>query len=76
MEMGRDMKKKEKTRERDNQGRKRKRKSTAILTKQTPGLGWTPEEMHVHLAAVRKSLMDSSVHSYVFFYSVWGQKPV
>ncbi|KAG4431839.1 hypothetical protein IFR05_012677 [Cadophora sp. M221] len=41
----------------------------------TRGLGWTSEEVQVFLVNVRKALMDSSVHSYLPFHVVFGQKP-
>ncbi|KAF6822500.1 methyltransferase domain-containing protein [Colletotrichum musicola] len=41
----------------------------------TRGLGWTAEEVEVFLVDVRKDLLDSSVHSYVFYHSLAGQKP-
>ncbi|KAF6816658.1 methyltransferase domain-containing protein [Colletotrichum sojae] len=41
----------------------------------TRGLGWTAEEVDVFLVDVRKDLLDSSVHSYVFYHSLAGQKP-
>lgn len=41
----------------------------------TRGLGWTPAEVEVFLTRVRKSLADSSVHSYYTFHVVYGQKP-
>ncbi len=41
----------------------------------TRGLKWTREEVETFLVKVRKDLMDPSVHSYVFFHSVWAQKP-
>lgn len=41
----------------------------------TRGLGWTSAEVEVFLTKVRKSLADSSVHSYYTFHVVYGQKP-
>lgn len=41
----------------------------------TRGLGWTAAQVEVFLIDVRKSLMDSSVHSYLTFHVVTGQKP-
>jgi len=41
----------------------------------TRGLGWTAAEVEVFLTRVRKSLADSSVHSYYTFHVVYGQKP-
>lgn len=42
----------------------------------TKGLGWTAEEVEVFLIAVRASLKDRSVHSYLTFHVCYGQKPV
>jgi hypothetical protein len=42
----------------------------------TRGLKWTPEEVEVFLIDVRKALMDSTIHSYIPFHVVYGQKPV
>lgn len=42
----------------------------------TRGLGWSPEEVELFLDQVRKDLLDPSVHSYVYFHTLWGQKPV
>ncbi|KAK2015060.1 methyltransferase domain-containing protein [Colletotrichum eremochloae] len=41
----------------------------------TRGLGWTAEEVEVFLVDVRKDLLKTSIHSYVFYHSVAGQKP-
>ncbi|KAK1997562.1 methyltransferase domain-containing protein [Colletotrichum falcatum] len=41
----------------------------------TRGLGWSAAEVEVFLIDVRKSLMDASVHSYLTFHVVCGQKP-
>jgi SAM-dependent methyltransferase len=41
----------------------------------TRGLGWTPQQVEVFLVDVRKSLLDVSVHSYLTFHIVTGQKP-
>jgi hypothetical protein len=41
----------------------------------TRGLGWTAAQVEVFLTKVRKSLADSSVHSYYTFHVVYGQKP-
>jgi len=41
----------------------------------TRGLGWSPTEVEVFLVDVRKSLSNSSVHSYYTFHAVYGQKP-
>jgi hypothetical protein len=42
----------------------------------TRALGWTPAEVEVFLVEVRKSLMDSSIHSYYTFHAVYGRKPL
>ncbi|KAF9878194.1 methyltransferase domain-containing protein [Colletotrichum karsti] len=41
----------------------------------TRGLGWTADEVERFLVQVRKDLMDSSVHSYVYFHTLAGQTP-
>ncbi|KAB5516968.1 S-adenosyl-L-methionine-dependent methyltransferase [Coniochaeta sp. 2T2.1] len=41
----------------------------------TRGLKWAPQEVEVFLVEVRKSLLDSSVHTYLTFHAVYGQKP-
>jgi len=42
----------------------------------TRGLGWKPEQVEVFLAHVRKDLMNTSMHSYVQYHTLYGQKPV
>lgn len=37
-------------------------------------LGWTPEEVRVFLTGVRKEIVDRSLHLYVMFHCVYGQK--
>jgi len=39
------------------------------------GLKWSPDDVELFLVGVRKSLMDASVHSYLPFHVVYGQKP-
>ncbi|CBX98131.1 hypothetical protein IAQ61_010233 [Plenodomus lingam] len=39
-------------------------------------LGWTPAEVEVYLAHLRKSIGDKSVHAYYKVYVVWGRKPL
>jgi hypothetical protein len=41
----------------------------------TRGLGWTPEEVELFLVNVRKDLLDTSVHSFVYFHTLYGRKP-
>ncbi|KAF5521011.1 Secondary metabolism regulator LAE1 [Colletotrichum aenigma] len=41
----------------------------------TRGLGWTSDEVEVFLVDVRKDLLNSSIHSYVYYHSLAGQKP-
>lgn len=41
----------------------------------TRGLKWSAAEVEVFLGTVRKSLLDSSIHTYLTFHSVYGQKP-
>lgn len=38
-------------------------------------LGWSVEEVQVHLAEVRKNFRDPRIHSYITMYLVYGQKP-
>ena len=40
------------------------------------GLGWSPEAIEVFLVRVRKSLMDTTKHTYFPFHVIYGQKPV
>jgi hypothetical protein len=40
----------------------------------TRGLKWSPNEVEVFLIDVRKSLMNSAIHSYLTFHVVYGQK--
>jgi hypothetical protein len=40
------------------------------------GAGWTKEEVDLYIVDVRKSLMDSKVHSYYPFHVIYGQKPL
>ncbi|CAI6083279.1 hypothetical protein V2G26_018852 [Clonostachys chloroleuca] len=39
------------------------------------GLKWTPEEIEKYLIGVRRSLANTSIHSYYTFHVVYGQKP-
>ncbi|KAK2043153.1 S-adenosyl-L-methionine-dependent methyltransferase [Colletotrichum somersetense] len=41
----------------------------------TRGLRWSSEAVELFLVDVRKHLLDPSIHSYVFYHSVAGQKP-
>ncbi|KAJ0361646.1 hypothetical protein COL154_006758 [Colletotrichum chrysophilum] len=41
----------------------------------TRGLGWTSDEVEVFLVDVRKDLLNNSIHSYVYYHSLAGQKP-
>jgi hypothetical protein len=41
----------------------------------TRGLKWSAAEVKVFLVNVRKSLLDSSIHTYLTFHAVYGQKP-
>ncbi|KAK2049476.1 methyltransferase domain-containing protein [Colletotrichum somersetense] len=41
----------------------------------TRGLKWSAAEVEVFLIDVRKSLMNSSIHSYLTYHVVYGQKP-
>lgn len=42
----------------------------------TRGLRWSATEVEVFLIEVRKSLMNSSIHSYLTFHTVYGRKPL
>lgn len=37
-------------------------------------LGWTPEAVQVFLTGVREEIVDRSIHAYVRFHCVYGQK--
>lgn len=41
----------------------------------TRGLSWSAEEVELFLVEVRKSLADSSIHTYLTFHAVYGQEP-
>ncbi|KAL0933899.1 methyltransferase domain-containing protein [Colletotrichum truncatum] len=41
----------------------------------TRGLKWSASEVELFLIDVRKSLMNTSIHSYLTFHVVYGQKP-
>ncbi|KAH0432988.1 methyltransferase domain-containing protein [Colletotrichum camelliae] len=41
----------------------------------TRGLKWSASEVEIFLIDVRKSLMNTSIHSYLTFHVVYGQKP-
>jgi hypothetical protein len=41
----------------------------------TRGLKWDPAQVELFLIEVRKSLMNSSIHTYLTFHAVYGQKP-
>ncbi|OLN92122.1 hypothetical protein CCHL11_01493 [Colletotrichum chlorophyti] len=41
----------------------------------TRGLGWTPEEVEVFLVQCRKDLLNPSIHTYVYYDALTGQKP-
>jgi len=40
------------------------------------GMGWSKEQVEVMLVDVRKCLTDTSVHSYLPFHVMYGQKPL
>ncbi|KAK1984766.1 TAM domain methyltransferase [Colletotrichum cereale] len=42
----------------------------------TGGLGWSSSEVEVFLIGVRKDLMKTSAHVYVYYHTVLGQKPL
>lgn len=37
---------------------------------------WSPEEVHVFLAKMRKEMEDPKLHGYFYKRRVWGQKPL
>jgi hypothetical protein len=47
-----------------------------ILAPLTRGLKWSAIETEIFLTGVRRSLTNSSVHSYYTFHDVYGQKPM
>lgn len=46
--------------------------SMAILTR---AMGWTPEQVELHLVQVRKDIKNRGVHGYMPIHIVWGRKP-
>jgi hypothetical protein len=44
------------------------------LASLTRVLGWDMQEVEVFFAGVRRELVDRSLHTYVKFYFVYGQK--
>jgi hypothetical protein len=42
----------------------------------TRGMGWTTNDVEAMLVEVRKCLVDESVHSYLPFHVIYGQKPL
>jgi len=42
----------------------------------TRGLGWSKDEVEQFAWSVRRDLMNSSIHSYVYFQACWAQKPL
>ncbi|BDD57552.1 hypothetical protein MPDQ_007446 [Monascus purpureus] len=38
-------------------------------------LGWSPEEVQVHLARARQDIRNPDIHAYVLLYVVYAQKP-
>ncbi|TQN66490.1 Secondary metabolism regulator LAE1 [Colletotrichum shisoi] len=41
----------------------------------TRALGWTKEEVLIHVMEVRRDLADRNIHAYFSIYSIWGKKP-
>ncbi|TIC99305.1 Secondary metabolism regulator LAE1 [Colletotrichum higginsianum] len=41
----------------------------------TRALGWTKEEVLIHVMEVRRDLADRNIHAYFSIYSIWGRKP-
>lgn len=37
---------------------------------------WSPEEVQIYLAKIRKEMNDPTIHSYLIVKRVWAQKPV
>lgn len=46
-----------------------------VLTKFGEPEPWSPEEVQVYLAKVRKEVESGGFHSYLFKRRVWAQKP-
>ncbi|KAM6535882.1 hypothetical protein FALCPG4_005411 [Fusarium falciforme] len=47
-----------------------------VMAAFTRVLGWTHEEVIVHLAMVRKELADKRIHTYWSIYSTYGRRPL
>ncbi|WQF80850.1 Putative S-adenosyl-L-methionine-dependent methyltransferase superfamily [Colletotrichum destructivum] len=41
----------------------------------TRALGWTKEEVLLHVMEVRRDLANRNIHAYFSLYSIWGRKP-
>ena len=46
-----------------------------VLTKFGQPEPWTPEEVHVFLAKVRKEMGTPGLHTYQYLRRTWAQKP-
>ncbi|KAI8682056.1 hypothetical protein NCS55_00459900 [Fusarium keratoplasticum] len=47
-----------------------------VMAAFTRVLGWTKEEVVIHLAMVRKEISDKRIHAYWTIYSTYGRRPV
>ncbi|KAI8680666.1 hypothetical protein NCS56_00472400 [Fusarium sp. Ph1] len=47
-----------------------------VMAAFTRVLGWTKEEVVVHLAMVRKEISDKRIHAYWTIYSTYGRRPL
>ncbi|KAJ3466642.1 hypothetical protein MRS44_004206 [Fusarium solani] len=47
-----------------------------VMAAFTRVLGWTQEEVVVHLAMVRKEISDKRIHAYWTIYSTYGRRPL
>ncbi len=49
---------------------------SAVMAPFTRGLGWSTQQVEAFLVDVRKSIHNSSIHTYYTFHMVIGQKPL
>ncbi|KAK2030632.1 methyltransferase domain-containing protein [Colletotrichum zoysiae] len=47
-----------------------------VMAPFTRALGWTREEVLVHVVDVRKELGNRNVHAYFSLWNIWGRKPM
>jgi hypothetical protein len=48
----------------------------AILNSPAVGLNWSETEIEAFIAQCKRSLEDTSIHSYMYFYCWYGQRPL